>query len=665
MSLSKRTGLWPRWRRLAIPSLFFWAVIYYEELVLKLSCFQALSPEGALFTLLFSLPLALLLGLLCGGISPRRGRFFLVLSTVLLSVWMGSQAIYYRLFKTFFSLFSITKMLMVAESFGHTAAGEVLLNWFVVVLMALPIVLAVLLRRRIVGEQTLAHPRPLRWVLLAVLAQLIPMGIVMLCGGGVLSLRYIYTQAAVPELEVQYFGMVTQTQLEIRRVFFGIDPDDEDPTLSDPVDPDDLPPDTSAFQPGHGPGVHAMDIDFDALARDETDENLLLANQWFAQREPTPENEWTGYFQGKNLIWIVAESFSATALDPERTPTLWKLSHEGFVFDHFYTPLWGVSTSDGEYVTTTSLIPKSGVWSYSLSSDNYMPFSLGRQFRQEGYRTLAFHNYLYDYYDRFRTHQNMGYDFYAIGQGLHLESADQFPPSDLEMMEQAVPMFADEDQFMVYMLTVSGHLNYTLEENAMSARHWDEVKDLPYSDPVKCYLASQLELEAAMTSLLDQLEAAGQLEDTVIVLSADHYPYGLTDEEYSELFGHTVDPVFEIYENSLILWSADLEEPVHVDKYCSSLDLLPTLSNLFGLEYDSRLMMGSDILSDEPALVIFANYSFINAAGWYDSTTDRFTRWDGAEPDPQEVADMVADVQNRVAYSAVVLDYDYYRLVLG
>ena len=38
------------------------------------------------------------------------------------------------------------------------------------------------------------------------------------------------------------------------------------------------------------------------------------------------------------------------------------------VFDNFYTPLWGVSTSDGEYVTTTGLIPKSGVWSYSLSS---------------------------------------------------------------------------------------------------------------------------------------------------------------------------------------------------------------------------------------------------------------------------------------------------------
>ena len=162
-----------------------------------------------------------------------------------------------------------------------------------------------------------------------------------------------------------------------------------------------------------------------------------------------------------------------------------------------------------------------------------------------------------------------------------------------------------------------------------------------------------------------QLEAAGKLDDTVIVLSADHYPYGLTDEEYSELFGHTVDPVFEIYENSLILWSADLEEPVHVDKYCSSLDVMPTLANLFGLEYDSRLMAGRDILSDEPGLVIFSNYSFLTDQGAYDSTTDTFTMFDGSEPDPDYVAERVAEVQNRVAYSASILDWDYYRVVFG
>ena len=208
-------------------------------------------------------------------------------------------------------------------------------------------------------------------------------------------------------------------------------------------------------------------------------------------------------------------------------------------------------------------------------------------------------------------------------------------------------------------------LNYSLTENAMSARHWDAVKDLPYSEEVRCYLACQLELELAMTRLLNQLEGAGKLDDTVIVLSADHYPYGLTDEQYSELLGHPVDPVFEIFQNTLILWSGDMEgAAVHVDKYCSSLDVMPTLSNLFGLEYDSRLIMGSDILSSEEALVIFANYSFINGEGYYNSITDQFTPWDGKEASQEEVAAMIAEVQNRVAYSAAVLDYDYYRLAL-
>ncbi len=658
--------LWERWRPLAAPSLFFFSVIYYEEILLKLFCFGTLTIPGVLFTLLFSLPCALLLGLLCGSVAPRRGRVLLILCTLLVSLWLGAQTVYYRLFKTFLTIFSLTKMAMVAGAFGDMALGEVLLNWFPVVMMAIPLVLAVWLRERVISPRQQSGGLRLRWAGLAILIQLLSMALVMLCGGGVMSLRYIYFQTATPELETQYFGALTQTQLELRRVIFGIDPDQEQESQSDGSGSNEGQGDGEGSAPVFSPqGVHAMDIDFDALIAQETDEGLLRAHQWFSQRTPTPENQWTGYFEGKNLIWIVAEGFSTLVMDPQRTPTLWKLSHEGFVFENFYTPLWGVSTSDGEYVTTTGLIPKSGVWSYSLSSENYMPFALGNQFRKEGYRTMAFHDYLYDYYDRNLSHPNMGYEYYAIGQGLNMDWGGQFPPSDLEMMEQIVPMFIDEDQFMVYCLTVSGHLNYNLEENAMAARHWSTVEDLPYSEAVRCYLACQMELELVLERLVNQLEAAGKLDDTVIVLSADHYPYGLTDEEYSELLGHTVDPVFEIYENTLIIWNSEMKEPVYVDKYCSSLDVMPTLSNLFGLEYDSRLIMGSDILSDDDPLVIFANYSFISSQGYYDSTTDSFTRWDGKEPDKEKVAGLIAEVQNRVAYSATILDTDYYRIVFN
>lgn len=653
----------PLWERLARPSLFFLAVIYYEELFMKLYCFRSLSFSGVVFTLLFTLPVAILLGLLCGAVSTRRGRVLLVACTALISLWMGAQIVYYHLFKTFLTIFSITKMAMVAGAFGDMAAGEILLNWFPIIMMILPVGAAFRLRCRVLpGERELLPGMRLRWAGLALGVQLVSMGLVLLCGGGVLSLRYLYFQAAAPELEVQHFGMFTQTQLEVRRVIFGIDPDDQvlpkldqrpaqSHQLSGPVESTEK--------------VHALDIDFAALEeRDQDNQALVDMHQYFSMVEPTPENQWTGRFAGKNLIWVVAEGFSTLAMDPQRTPTLWKLSHEGIVCENFYTPLWGVSTSDGEYVTTTGLIPKSGVWSYSESSDNAMPFGFGHLFGQLGYRTLAYHDYLYDYYDRNLSHPNMGYEYYGIGNGLDMEiDEENFPPSDQEMMEKIVPQFVNEDKFMVYCLTVSGHLNYSYQENAMSRRHWDEVSDLGYSESVTAYLACQMELELAMESLVDQLEAAGKLDDTVIVLSADHYPYGLDDESYSELLGHTVDPVFEIYENTLILWSADLEEPVYVDKYCSSLDVMPTLANLFGLEYDSRLIMGRDILSDEPGLVIFSNYSFLTDLGRYDSTTDVFEMWDGSEPDPEYVAQRLAEVQNRVAYSAAILDNDYYRVV--
>ncbi len=670
---------WKTWGRLAVPSLFLLGVIYCEELFLKLYCFRALTVEGAFFTFLFTVPVALLLGLLCGSLSSGRGRILLVLCTGLVSLWIGTQLVYFHMFKTFLSLFSLTKMAMVAKSFGETAVGNVLASWFPISVMAAPTVLAWIFRARLVPDGPDAGKgRRLRWAAMAAAVQLVSMGLVLLCGGGVLSLRYIYYRTASPELEVQNFGVFTQTQLEISRVLFGIKPDSPDistepepdkapPDLEPTLPPEDDPPPSreDVFRPEVIPGYHTLPIGFDALIAGEEDEGLKSAHLWFSQRTPTPENLWTGYFEGKNLVWIVAEGFSTLAMDPQRTPTLWKLSHQGFVFDNFYTPLWGLSTSDGEYVTTTGLIPKPGVWSYSLSSENYMPFALGRQFRKEGYKTYAFHNYLYNYYDRDKSHPNMGYDYYALGQGLELESGDSFPPSDLEMMEKIVPMFVNEDKFSVYCLTVSGHLTYTLDTNAMSVRHWDAVEDLPYSQEVRCYLACQLELELAMESLLRQLEEAGRLDDTVIVLSADHYPYGLTDEQYSELLGHEVDPVFEIFQNTLILWSGDMEgTAVHVDKYCSSLDVMPTLSNLFGLDYDSRLIMGSDILSGEDPLVIFANYSFINREGYYNSITDQFTRWDGEEPDLEAVAGMVAEVQNRVAYSGTILDTDYYRLVL-
>ena len=171
------------------------------------------------------------------------------------------------------------------------------------------------------------------------------------------------------------------------------------------------------------------------------------------------------------------------------------------------------------------------------------------------------------------------------------------------------------------------------------------------SEQCKAYLACNIELDKAMELLLKRLEEAGQLENTVIALAGDHYPYGLDDKYISEFKGHKVDTTYEKYESAFILWSYGME-PETVDKVCSNMDILPTLSNMFGLEYDSRLLMGTDIFSDSEGLVMFKDKNWITSKG---------TRKELEKTDSAYVAKVDKIVADKFAYSALILDKNYYK----
>ena len=120
-------------------------------------------------------------------------------------------------------------------------------------------------------------------------------------------------------------------------------------------------------------------------------------HRYFASRQPSLQNEYTGLFAGDNLLFIVAEGlYYPLAEMADFFPALHHLTTSSWQFSNFYNPLWGVSTSDGEYVALTGLLPKRGVWSFSRSAENYLPFTLGRQFQALGYeQVLAYHNHTY------------------------------------------------------------------------------------------------------------------------------------------------------------------------------------------------------------------------------------------------------------------------------
>ncbi|MGI6029264.1 MAG: LTA synthase family protein [Candidatus Heteroscillospira sp.] len=638
--------------------IFLPAALVYLELFTKLSCFGSVSFQGAVFTLLFSLSAGALLTWLC-ALAGERGFFPALLGILAaLCLLFAVQNVYHSIFGAFLTLRSVLEAPDVLSDFGREALTGIGRAWKSILMCVLPLFLAVILRRHFDFPD--GHTRRRRVFCVFLLLHVAAVCCVFINGRGVISPRYLYTGSFMPELSTRYFGVVTALRQDMAQLLFPADslPEPEVIPGPSPTPSPQAPEDTE--EPVYAPNV--LPIDFSALAESETDDSLRSMHSHFASVNPTMQNEYTGMFEGKNLIWIVAEGFSDLALDETHTPSLYKLANSGFVFNNFYTPSWGVSTSDGEYVTLTGLLPKSGVWSFSESAENNMGMTFGRMLGAGGYECRAYHDHTYTYYDRDKSHPNMGYDYKAVGNGLVMENV--WPNSDLEMMQKTVGEYIGADKFHTYYMTVSGHMYYTFVGNTQAWKHRDEVADLPYSENCRAYIACNMEFDLAVEYLLDELEKAGKLEDTVIVISGDHYPYGLTQSEIEEIRGQSVDS-FELYRSSLIIWCGDMDKPIEIDKPCYAADIMPTLANLFGLDYDSRLLAGRDILSDEPGLVIFANRSFISELGRYDSAKDEFTPAPGAEVPESYARDMLyGRVEDAFTYSAAILDKDYYSVVL-
>ena len=309
----------------------------------------------------------------------------------------------------------------------------------------------------------------------------------------------------------------------------------------------------------------------------------------------------------------------------------------------------------------TSLIPKEGVWSFSKSSKISMPYGIGNIFKKDGYVTYGFHNHNYKYYDRNKSHKNIGLTYYGCGNGLEKKmNCKHWPNSDKEMIDATINYYIDNDKFMTYYMTVSGHLNYNFNGNNMAYRNKDKVKNLPYSKAVKAYYATQIELDKAMESLLKELESKNKLNDTLIVIAPDHYPYGLTTKQMNEVSTIDRSDKFEKFHTTLIMYNPNIEK-TEVNKVISSIDILPTIYNLYGIEYDSRLLIGRDIFSDNEHIVILSDRSWITDKGRYNSVTKKFTNNTDEVIDEDYINRINTIVNQKYSMSSLVLSNNYYK----
>ena len=194
----------------------------------------------------------------------------------------------------------------------------------------------------------------------------------------------------------------------------------------------------------------------------------------------------------------------------------------------------------------------------------------------------------------------------------------------------------------------------------MSAKHKNEVKDLDVGTEAKAYVATQIELDRALERLVTELEEAGKLDKTVFVLLADHYPYALSHGSVNSLSSYKRDSVVEINHNALIIWNSQMEE-THIKKTCMSVDVLPTVLNLFGANYDSRVFTGKDILSNSQGIAIMRNLSWVTDKGTYFASSGKFVAKEDEEIPENYVDNINSIVKNRLNIAKLIVKTNYYK----
>ena len=697
--------------------VFFSAAFIYMELLFHIAIYHGVD-SNILHPLTFAIACGLTLSALTSFLHRIANAITAYTIWGIFTVYYIAQFVYYKIFRTFLSLVSIGGA-HDAMNFKSVMFAALKSNWYVILLFLLPLICLVLLNR---SKFTFDRGRigESNGVLKSVIVQTASsavMWIAAICllavhGTGAYTPYSLFHGRYVLELSMNKLGVVMTTgrdctvmitksnsdktfelaesDLDIQNdsnnlaSLSGNDGSDTNKpsgstsdsgnnessnSTSGSSDVADLENSTESSEPQYVPQIDE-NVNFTQLYNSTDDDELKSITAYFSGVQPTYTDEYTGMFKDYNVVFVTAESLSTYGISKEATPTLYKIYHEGFEFTNFYNPLWYHSTIDGEFANCLSQYPASSKWSFEESADTYQPYALGNILNSQGYKSYGYHDFDATYYDRTSTHPNMGYTtFKAIGAGLDIP--DHVMYSDLECIEAVYNDFIDDDHFNMYLMSFSGHLPYNYDNQYICQKNREEAESLlsgkGYSDEAVAYVAAQMELDKALEYLMDKLEEAGKLDNTLFVVAPDHYPYGLSDGVYNELAGKDIeDDDFELHRNQFGIWSSSMEKPVVIDKLCASIDILPTVLNLLGADFDSRLLAGRNILSDSDELVIFADQSFITDKIKYDAATGETTYLVPESQVPDGYLDsMIAEVENRLYISDEVIDTDYFSFVYG
>lgn len=642
------------------PCVFFAVCWIAIELFFRELALFGFGDVSLLQSMLFSMAnVGILLSILC--ILPKKIHMFIMgLLLTILAMYAFVQLSYHRYMNAYFSWSLFFSMFSRIEDYS----GDFLHSFtFLNALVFIPVILFAL--SQAVARPTQALIARWKWMLATFVAAF---GLNMLSMMAIqtmqkpklpLPLIELYHNPYLIDLSMEQFGLGRFFYRDLTKALLGIESPQPTILVIQHETPISTPPDLSRSMD---------DAAWIKLMEAETNPTLKSIDAYLMNRTLTPKNTFTGLFKGKNLIYIMVEAFDFMAIDETLTPTLYDMTQKGFYFDHFFSPQYSCATGESEFIGLTSLIPRMGICSPNTYTSHAFPTSLFNLFNRAGYFSSSYHSYTDKFYERTLLHKQLGSAKFYNADDLDIPVLKGWP-SDVDLMKEAFDEFKQEERFFSFIITASTHFPYDVD-STLGNRYLDEVNavisDLPMK--VQRYKSKAIELDHALKTLLDLLTQQGLLKDTVLILFGDHFPLK-TERELLLDYG---DPNndrnvgYNINTLPMIIYHADTPG-TRISKVGSNFDLVPTIANLFDLDYDPRYYFGTDLFSDvQDPIVPYPSLSWNTQKGTFSAAKGSFTPFDDKDSlSDEDVESLRLKVVQEADVSYTLLRNDYFRYRLA
>ena len=366
-------------------------------------------------------------------------------------------------------------------------------------------------------------------------------------------------------------------------------------------------------------------ITFIKPKKTDNEEELTFLEDVYKTEVERKTDSYTGLLKDKNLIILQLEGVDEWLLNENDTPNLYKLMNNSINFTNHYSYYnGGGSTFNSEFAVNTGFItPLSYTQNAYSFSKNDFPYTLAKLFKSLGYSVNAFHMNTSEFYSRGANYKNWGYDnYYGLVDMYDYKNKEYELDREMILNEDFSNKMFENEKFVDYIITYSSHLPFSTSSGVckklvtLDALETLGVEELPkdYVLPTlteeECARRQVKETDYMVELLLQKLEDNELMDNTAIVVFTDHYLYTLSDQTILDKYKDTSNNLinhtpFYIYNNG--------ETKKTIKDVTSQLNILPTILNLFDIEYNPNYYIGENALSnDYNGLVFFSDYS------WYD-----------------------------------------------